>query len=1231
MAGLGSVSGTVYYDCLQLEEGQFCSRHNLIENNDFRDGMTGFTKSSMDMFDGVVSLNSSDTAPKTMIASGIITADVLNVRSGPGTGYSVVTSVSYGKRVNILANASDSAGTIWNYIAYSSGTAVYSGYVSSDWVNKDQPSVAIGRGMINTDILNVRSGAGTGYTALTYVTQDMAVDILENITSSAGQIWNFITYMTGGTRYSGCVLSDYIKTYADLPPAPSVPAVHEPLDANVLRITGKAGAVKKATQTLAITGNTGDVYVVNAWGASDSVALKDDRSFGTEVEFIYTDGTKDNFVSNFGAATPDWQYLSDVVIAKKAYSSINVSYIYGKNENIAYFDGLAFYKEEFGASYTYDDKGNVLNTQDAAKKNNSFEYDANNNLTKIIDAKGHNFKYTYDSRHNITAAVTAANCKFTFTYDSYGNPTEGKVVNAANENEYIRTTAAYTNTGNNIASVTDALGNTVSYAYNNKDILASATDALNRTTSYDYNALNQLTSVMQNVTIGGNPLSAYVGYGYENDRLTTISHNGFAYNLAYDGFGNRTSTMVAGQKLADYHYEPNNGVLLSLEYGNGKTLVYNYDAFDRVVGVSMSAGSEVGTMLYEYVYDNQGNVAIVKDRVNNVDYRHYYDLSDRLVMTADSLGNSFTYIYDANNNLTKLITRGSAGASVAEYTYDADNRETVTKTQSKTRTTAYDALGRMTSRTWNTGTAFATTYAYKAGVNGSQTSQLASVNNNGSIINYTYDANGNITAITDAAGTTTYTYNELNWLVRENNHTLGKTITYTYDAAGNIQHKDTYALTTAAALPGTPEQSVAYTYDDTWRDKMTGFGNSIVIYDAIGNPTRYGTWNMSWTQGRRLESIDGFGGNTILYSYNESGIRTGKTDLMEGLTYQYQLAGDKVVAERCTETMSGDEMYASRYMYDSAGSIVSMIYNGTEYYYVKNGQGDVIGLIDGAGTTVVNYTYDSWGKLQNVTGDTTLGYRNPFRYRGYFMDDETGFYYLGSRYYDQEAGRFISPDDLDTVGETPSSLCGKNLYAYCDNNPNGRIDIAGGFWLELGIMAVGGLIGAGINAISSAVTQKVTTGTVNWKSVAVAAGSGFVSGAVAASPLGQFGQMIVGGIIGGASYIADSLVNSKPIKIGETVASIIGGVISGRVGGEGANKYKAVSDAINNTKRIVAKETRRASYKYSQKAIERACNSLYSSLSWVAWSASVRFTLGIAASNFFVMGVSAVANSFRKR
>ena len=120
----------------------------------------------------------------------------------------------------------------------------------------------------------------------------------------------------------------------------------------------------------------------------------------------------------------DWQYLSDVVVAKKAYSAIQVSLIYGYNANAAYFDGLSFFKEQFGQSFTYDEKGNVLSSQDAAKQAESYEYDSNNNMTKLVDAKGRNFKYTYDSRHNVTSSVSAANCKCTFSYDTYGNPTE---------------------------------------------------------------------------------------------------------------------------------------------------------------------------------------------------------------------------------------------------------------------------------------------------------------------------------------------------------------------------------------------------------------------------------------------------------------------------------------------------------------------------------------------------------------------------------------------------------------------------------------------------------------------------------------------------------------------------------------------------------------------------------------------------------------------------------------
>ena len=147
--------------------------------------------------------------------------------------------------------------------------------------------------------------------------------------------------------------------------------------------------------------------------------------------------------------------------------------------------------------------------------------------------------------------------------------------------------------------------------------------------------------------------------------------------------------------------------------------------------------------------------------------------------------------------------------------------------------------------------------------------------------------------------------------------------------------------------------------------------------------------------------------------------------------------------------MDGSVIYTTQFIYDSAGEAVSMVYNGVEYYYVRNGQKDIIGLIDGSGNFVVNYTYDSWGKLLKVDGNTELGCRNSLRYRGYIADDETGLYYVGSRYYDPEIGRWISADDAETL--TEKSLDNKNVYAYCDNNPISRVDEEGDFWGALAL------------------------------------------------------------------------------------------------------------------------------------------------------------------------------------
>ena len=116
--------------------------------------------------------------------------------------------------------------------------------------------------------------------------------------------------------------------------------------------------------------------------------------------------------------------------------------------------------------------------------------------------------------------------------------------------------------------------------------------------------------------------------------------------------------------------------------------------------------------------------------------------------------------------------------------------------------------------------------------------------------------------------------------------------------------------------------------------------------------------------------------------------------------------------------------------------------NGVEYYYIRNTQGDIIGLFDKTGVQVVSYTYDTWGKLISTTGTlaSTVGAKNPYRYRGYRYDAETGLYYLQSRYYNADWGRFINANGV--IGQT-GEILGHNLFSYCKNNPVNMHDDAG--------------------------------------------------------------------------------------------------------------------------------------------------------------------------------------------
>ncbi|MDV3427799.1 MAG: hypothetical protein LIR50_12365, partial [Bacillota bacterium] len=821
---------------------------------------------------------------------------------------------------------------------------------------------------------------------------------------------------TSWAKNSNCDSSDILTTTSDS----NHPAL---LDKNVLKMTGIYGKNKNLAQTITLSGKKGDAFVVGGWGQGSSVPTDSSRYFSLEVGLQDSTGNIKYYIVPFNPDSSDWQYVSEKIIADSDYVKIKFYCMYYQNANTAYFDGLQLYKEEFGESYNYDSNGNVISTADLANQNSTFEYNTSNDLIKSTDPKGSSFNYTYDSKRNILNATSAENVVYSFTYDSYGNPLTSKI---GGSTLFINSSATYTASGNYIKTVTDASGNTATYNTDEtKGNLTSTVDAKGKTTNYTYDSnTDNLTSVSK--LVGSNNITN--SYSYVNDRIDTITHNGFSYNFDYDKLGNNTSVNVGTQNLITNLYEARSSNLLKSTYGNGSYISYDYDDLDRIIDKKVNDVTK-----FTYEYDASGNLGYVNDLENGVEYRYIYDLADRLVKITGSDNSSNSFSYDANNNSSRVDEKVGENSFSTSYTYDKDNKpKEVQFGGDKKSTNNYDEIGRLTGKSIYTGsTTYNTTIGYKAGVNGSSTAQVESISNNGKGISYTYDANGNIETITENEKVIKYTYDELNEVTREDNQVLNKTITYSYDAGGNILSKAEYPYTTDTL--GTATKVYNYTYGDSnWKDKLTNFDGKAITYDAIGNPLTYNGYTYTWEAGRQLKGISG-NGNTITYKYNNSGIRTQKT--VNGVTTKYYLSGDKVTYE----SNGTDKIH---YTYDSSGNLVSLNLNGTEYYYIRNAQSDIIGLIDGNGSQVVSYTYDTWGKLISIGGTLkdTVGVKNPYRYRGYRYDTETGLYYLQSRYYNPEWGRFINADAL--AGQV-GNLLSHNVFAYCQNNvvnmadPNG--------------------------------------------------------------------------------------------------------------------------------------------------------------------------------------------------
>ena len=218
---------------------------------------------------------------------------------------------------------------------------------------------------------------------------------------------------------------------------------------------------------------------------------------------------------------------------------------------------------------------------------------------------------------------------------------------------------------------------------------------------------------------------------------------------------------------------------------------------------------------------------------------------------------------------------------------------------------------------------------------------------------------------------------------------------------------------------------------------------------------------MSWIwQGRQLQTAEK-GGTTLSYTYDSEGIRTSKT--VGSTTTKYLLNGTQILAQ----TTNG---ITTSFFYDQQGNRVAMADSSNHfYYYIYNLQGDVIALADAStGKLAVTYTYDAWGKLVELKDTTanSVGTLNPFRYRGYYYDTETSLYYLQTRYYDPDTGRFISAD-----GQLNGSVLGYNMFTYCGNNPVNKSDPDGKLGQWISILSKG--IQSGLKQLSHIIKQSV--------------------------------------------------------------------------------------------------------------------------------------------------------------
>ncbi len=866
---------------------------------------------------------------------------------------------------------------------------------------------------------------------------------------------------------------------------------------NVLRIDGNPSLPRRVLSSQTnVTPSADYSYIVSGWAKANSSNgfNENGAAFAIDVVLKYTDNTDDTFRFKFNPVYTQWQNITGIAVPKqdKTVSQVYVYLIYDCNINSCYFDDICLTRGE-ASCYTYDENGNVSKVVSNSKNTTTMSY-SGNNLTAVTDEDGTS-TYTYDSNNNIKTAKSIGGLTTNYNYNENGTLSNA---NATDGNKKIYTSYGYSNSGNYITSVTDAYGGTTTSTYDeSKGLLTSTTTGsyeCELTTSYTYNNSNDL---LTSVVAGYGNSAKTVNYSYNSKKqLSSITHNGFNYNFSYDEWGNTQNISVGTRLLSYSQIQQSTGNVLYSEYGNGWNKFYDYDNLGRVktaYSYHMSSGSNY--YINNYKYNKLGQLTEFYDSLSGVTSTFDYDAIGRLSSTLTSDGSlDINCSYDRKGRLYSTGYTGFGINNTYDYSYnDEGYLYGVHFSDNMFSVNDIDTFGRIkNNHLIDTGAAqvlISTAYTYSDGllynVDDDTTTLVDKENISGfGEFDYDYLTNGNIFWITvtrnGESDDVLYEYDEFGQLTSEQNRHTNQTVNYTYDAGGNITSRQTYD----GVWWDFDESSLVtdtYTYGDSqWKDLLTAYNGQTITYDEIGNPITYKNGeNMTWVGGRRLYEIDFDGhGDLLFFDYDSNGMRLRKygprVDKYNGTNYDdnlhyidYYYDGDALIYERrSTYGDNQSELYTIEYVYGVNGIAGFRIHQGnttTDYFYIKNILGDVLGVIDALGTLVAEYRYDAYGSpvmiLDGNGNDVSANYAhianvNPIRYRGYYYDIETGFYLTGTRYYDPEIGRFINADSLiDNRG-----IITQNLFQYCGNNPVNNADPSGNLFgaiVGIGLLVIG--------------------------------------------------------------------------------------------------------------------------------------------------------------------------------